>query len=85
MAQRAACVVGWPAKHSRSPKLHGWWLAHYRIDGAYRAEEISPEDFPDFIRNLAARGYECPYVKGQPAPATQDFCLRAATPTALAA
>jgi shikimate dehydrogenase len=57
MAQRAACVVGWPAKHSRSPKLHGWWLAHYRIDGAYRAEEISPEDFPDFIRNLAARGY----------------------------
>ncbi|CCJ09073.1 hypothetical protein [Methylocystis sp. SC2] len=35
--------------------------------------------------DLAARGYECPYVKGQPAPATQDFCLRAATPTALAA
>ncbi|MBM3551874.1 MAG: hypothetical protein FJX45_08925 [Alphaproteobacteria bacterium] len=35
--------------------------------------------------DLAARGYECPYVKGQPAPATQDFCLRASTPTALAA
>ncbi|TLG79297.1 hypothetical protein [Methylocystis sp. B8] len=35
--------------------------------------------------DFAARGYECPYVKGQPTPATQDFCLRAATPTALAA
>lgn len=35
--------------------------------------------------DFAARGYECPYVKGQPAPVTQDFCLRAATPTALAA
>lgn len=55
--QPAACLIGWPAKHSRSPKLHGWWLAHYGIDGAYRAEEISPEDFPAFIGNLAGHGY----------------------------
>ena len=57
MTKRAACLIGWPAKHSRSPKLHGWWLQHYGIDGAYRAEEISPEDFPAFIRSLAANGY----------------------------
>jgi shikimate dehydrogenase len=57
MAKRAACLIGFPAKHSRSPKLHGWWLQHYGIDGAYRAEEISPEDFPAFIKNLAANGY----------------------------
>ena len=57
MTKRAACLIGWPAKHSRSPKLHGWWLQHYGIDGAYRAEEISPEDFPEFIRNLTINGY----------------------------
>jgi shikimate dehydrogenase len=57
MPKRAACVIGWPAKHSRSPKLHGWWLEHYGIDGAYRAEEISPEDFPAFVTSLAAHGY----------------------------
>ena len=53
----AACVIGYPAKHSRSPKLHGYWLEKYRIDGDYRAEEIAPEDFPGFIQNLAAKGY----------------------------
>lgn len=57
MTKRAACLIGFPAKHSRSPKLHGWWLQHYGIDGAYRAEEISPQDFPAFIANLAANGY----------------------------
>jgi shikimate dehydrogenase len=54
---RAACVIGWPAKHSRSPKLHGYWLKRYRIDGDYRIEEVKPEDFPGFIADLAGRGY----------------------------
>lgn len=57
MGKRAACVIGWPARHSRSPKLHGYWLQKYRIDGDYRAEEISPEDFPAFVRSLPAHGY----------------------------
>lgn len=56
-AKRAACIIGWPAKHSRSPKMHGWWLKHYRIDGDYRIEEVSPEDFPAFIGNLRGNGY----------------------------
>ncbi len=56
-ARRAACVIGWPAKHSRSPKLHGYWLARYGIDGDYRAEEISPDAFPEFVRNLRGHGY----------------------------
>jgi shikimate dehydrogenase len=54
---RAACVIGWPAKQSRSPKLHGYWIKRYGIDGDYRAEEVKPEDFPAFIQNLAAHGY----------------------------
>jgi shikimate dehydrogenase len=56
-AKRAACVIGYPAKHSRSPKLHGHWLRAYGIDGDYRAEEIAPDAFPDFVRNLARHGY----------------------------
>jgi shikimate dehydrogenase len=54
---RAACVIGWPAKQSRSPKLHGYWIKRYKIDGDYRIEEIAPEAFPAFIRDLAGNGY----------------------------
>ena len=35
--------------------------------------------------DLCARGYECKYLVGVPQPVTEDFNLRAATPTALAA
>ncbi len=53
----AACIIGYPAKHSRSPKLHGYWLKHYGITGDYRAEEIAPEDFEAFVTDLAGHGY----------------------------
>ena len=55
--KRAACVIGWPAKFSRSPKLHGYWIKKYGIDGDYRAEDVTAEDFPGFLGNLAAKGY----------------------------
>ena len=55
--KRASCVIGWPAKHSRSPKLHGYWIKRYGIDGDYRIEEKSPDEFAVFVRNLAANGY----------------------------
>lgn len=54
---RRACVIGWPAKHSRSPKLHGHWIARYGLDAEYRIEEVPPEGFADFVRTLAAHGY----------------------------
>ncbi len=54
---RRACIIGWPAKQSRSPKLHGYWLKHYGIDGDYGVEEQPPEKFDDFFLNLAAHGY----------------------------
>ena len=56
-AIRAACIVGYPVRQSRSPKLHGYWIKKYRIDGDYRMEEVRPEDFPGFIGNLAGNGY----------------------------
>ena len=54
---RAACIVGWPVEHSRSPLIHNYWLKHYGIAGEYRREAVPPEEFAGFVRQLAARGY----------------------------
>ena len=56
-AARAACIVGWPVGHSRSPLIHNYWLKHYGIAGEYRREAVPPEEFAAFVKNLAARGY----------------------------
>ncbi|WP_108682419.1 shikimate dehydrogenase [Methyloceanibacter sp. wino2] len=52
-----ACVIGWPVEHSRSPAIHGYWLDHYGIDGAYTKEAVRPEDFPEFLTALSKHGY----------------------------
>jgi shikimate dehydrogenase len=54
---RAACVIGWPVEHSRSPLIHNYWLEHYGIAGEYRSEAVPPEAFAAFIGSLAVRGY----------------------------
>ena len=54
---RAACVIGWPIAHSRSPLIHNYWLKAYGIPGEYRREAVPPEQFPAFVQSLAARGY----------------------------
>jgi shikimate dehydrogenase len=54
---RAACIVGWPVKHSRSPLIHGYWIKHHGLDAQYRHEAIAPADFPAFIADLARHGY----------------------------
>ena len=54
---RAACVIGWPIEHSRSPLIHNYWLKHYRIRGEYRREAVPPDQFRDFVQFLATRGY----------------------------
>jgi len=56
-AGRAACVIGWPVEHSRSPLIHNYWLKHYGIAGEYRRVAVPPEKFAVFAGALAARGY----------------------------
>jgi len=56
-AVRAACVIGWPVEHSRSPLIHNYWLKRYRIAGEYRRELVPTEEFAAFVRSLAGRGY----------------------------
>jgi shikimate dehydrogenase len=54
---RKACVIGWPAGHSRSPLIHNYWLKQHGLVGEYDKQAVAPEDFPAFIEGLAARGY----------------------------
>ncbi len=52
-----AGIAGWPVAHSRSPRLHGFWLHQYSIDGAYVPLPIRPEDFASAVRGLRAAGF----------------------------
>lgn len=52
-----ACVIGWPIEHSRSPLIHTYWLRRYEIDGSYEKIAVRPEDLPEFLGSLHARGF----------------------------
>ncbi|MBL8707977.1 MAG: shikimate dehydrogenase [Rhodospirillaceae bacterium] len=52
-----AGVFGWPVAHSRSPRLHGYWLRKYGIDGAYLPFATAPEDIFAAIRALPKLGF----------------------------
>ena len=54
---RLAGISGWPVSHSRSPRLHGFWLERYRIDGAYVPLPIDPAHFSAAIRGLMFSGF----------------------------
>jgi shikimate dehydrogenase len=54
---RLAGVVGWPVGHSRSPRIHGTWLARHGIDGAYVPLPVRPADFSAVVRGVAAAGF----------------------------
>ena len=54
---RLAGVMGWPVAHSRSPRLHGFWLDQYGIDGAYLPLEVEPDNLPVALSGLSAMGF----------------------------
>lgn len=54
---RIAGVMGWPVAHSRSPRLHGYWLRAYGIDGAYIPLPVRPEHFTVALRALPMLGF----------------------------
>jgi shikimate dehydrogenase len=54
---RAACVIGWPAGHSRSPLIHNYWIKQHRMAAEYRREAVPPEEFAGFIASWGERGY----------------------------
>jgi shikimate dehydrogenase len=52
-----AGVFGWPVDHSRSPRLHGYWLRQLGIDGAYIPFATHPARLEQAIRALPALGF----------------------------
>jgi shikimate dehydrogenase len=54
---RAACLIGWPAAHSRSPLIHHYWLRKLGIEGGYNIEAVPPEGFAEFVLHLSAHGF----------------------------
>jgi shikimate dehydrogenase len=57
-AAKIAGVMGWPISHSLSPRLHGFWLDHYNIDGAYLPLAVMPEHFENAVRALPKLGFK---------------------------
>jgi shikimate dehydrogenase len=56
-ATQLAGIMGWPVAHSRSPLLHGFWLAESGVDGAYVPLAVRPADIEPALRALPALGF----------------------------
>lgn len=51
---RRCFIIGHPVAHSRSPLIHGHWLAEHGLAGSYERIEVSPAEVPAFIARLRA-------------------------------
>ena len=56
-AARLAGVMGWPVAHSRSPRIHGFWLEEKKIDGTYLPLAVRPEALGTALAALPALGF----------------------------
>lgn len=52
-----AGVIGWPVAHSRSPLLHGHWIAEHGRAGAYVPLAVAPGRLEAALRGLPALGF----------------------------
>jgi len=50
-------VVGYPIHHSKSPKMHGFWLQKLGFPGHYVPLEIHPDDFEVALKNMPKVGF----------------------------
>jgi len=78
----AACLIGWPAAHSRSPLIHRYWLRTLGIEGGYVIEAVPPDDLRDFVLRLSLRGFvganvTIPHKEGVLALSTPDARAKA--------
>lgn len=56
-AARLAGIIGWPVAQSLSPRLHGYWLRQYGIDGAVVPLPVRREDFTGVLGGLIRAGF----------------------------
>jgi len=52
-----AAVMGWPIKHSRSPRLFGHWFAEHGLPGTYVPLAVREADFEQVFRTLPKAGF----------------------------
>ena len=52
-----AGMMGWPVMHSRSPRLHNYWLEKYGLEGRYLPLAIKAEGLTAALRALPALGF----------------------------
>jgi shikimate dehydrogenase len=52
-----AGLMGWPVMHSRSPRLHNYWLAQHGLAGTYVPLAIRAENLRAALRALPALGF----------------------------
>ncbi len=55
--RKAACIIAWPAGHSRSPLIHNYWIKQHKLNAEYRREAVPPDKFVEFIRQFREHGY----------------------------
>ena len=52
-----AAVLGHPINHSKSPRLHNFWLSKFDVNGYYIPLDIDPRNFEKHIRSLPQLGF----------------------------
>ena len=52
-----AGIMGWPVAHSRSPAIHGHWIAQYGLNGAYVQLPVQPAQLEQALRALPVLGF----------------------------
>lgn len=50
-------VIGHPIAHSKSPKIHNYWIKKYGLHGTYTAIDIPPENLKQGVQSLIDQGY----------------------------
>jgi len=53
-----AGVIGHPISHSKSPKLHNYWLKKYKINGFYVPFSVPTEKLKNSIKGLIDLGFK---------------------------
>jgi shikimate dehydrogenase len=44
-------VIGDPISHSKSPRLHGYWLHELGLEGEYRAHQVAGHGLADYVNS----------------------------------
>ena len=47
-----AFVCGWPIEHSKSPRIHRYWLERHNLPGSYEKIAVPPDGLADFVARL---------------------------------